>query len=157
MNRKENRMVYAAIAAGIFAGDFLLKKQVEEKISKQEEHKILGGRVLVRKYHNKGAALNFMEKSPGMLRIFCGALLLMLGTVWYLLLKNKQNPGVLLGISFILGGGASNLYDRLVKGYVVDYFSFQSPWKRLNHIVFNSSDFCIFLGCILAVLWGEKN
>lgn len=150
-------MVYAAIAAGLFAGDFFLKEQVEKKITKQEERELLGGRIVVRKYHNKGAALNIMEKKPGMLKFICGILLLMLGIAWYLLLKDKKNPGVLLGISLILGGGGSNLYDRLVRGYVVDYFSFKSSWKGLNRIVFNGSDFCIFLGCILAVLCAGKN
>lgn len=149
-------MVYAAIAAGLFAGDFFLKEQVENRMPEGEEHKILGGRIVLRKYHNKGAALNFMEKKPGLLKAICGGLLLLLGIVWFLLLKDKKNPGVLLGISLILGGGASNLYDRLVRGYVVDYFSFHSPWKKLNRIVFNGSDFCIFLGCILAVFFGGK-
>lgn len=149
-------MVYAGIVAVLFAGDFFLKKQVDKKIEKEEKKEICNGKIVVRKYYNKGGALNFMEKSPKVLRTVCGGIILVLGVLWYLLLRNKKNPGILLGISMILGGGASNLYDRITKGHVVDYFSFRSPWERLNRVVFNISDMFIFLGSILMVIFGSK-
>lgn len=149
-------MVYAGIVAVLFAGDFFLKRQVDKRIEKEERKEICNGKIIVRKYYNKGAALNFMEKSPKVLRTVCGGMILMLGIIWYLLLRNKKNPAVLLGISMILGGGASNLYDRITKGHVVDYFSFRTPWERLNRVVFNISDMFIFLGSILMVIFGSK-
>lgn len=149
-------MVYAGIVAVLFAGDFFLKRQVDKKIEKEERKEICNGKIIVRKYYNKGAALNFMEKSPKVLRTVCGGMILMLGIIWYLLLRNKKNPAVLLGISMILGGGASNLYDRITRGHVVDYFSFRTPWERLNRVVFNISDMFIFLGSILMVIFGSK-
>ncbi len=149
-------MVYAGIVAVLFAGDFFLKRQVEKRIEKEERKEICNGKIIVRKYYNKGAALNFMEKSPNVLRTVCGGMILMLGIIWYLLLRNKKNPAVLLGISMILGGGASNLYDRITKGHVVDYFSFRTPWERVNRVVFNISDMFIFLGSILIVIFGSK-
>ena len=57
-----------------------------------------------------------------------------------------------LGLSLLLGGAFSNTYDRFTREYVVDYFSFCSPWKGLNRIVFNISDFCIIIGSLIAVL-----
>lgn len=149
-------MVYAGIVAVLFAGDFFLKRQVDKRIEKEERKEICNGKIIVRKYYNKGAALNFMEKSPKVLRTVCGGMILMLGIIWYLLLRNKKNPVVLLGISMILGGGASNLYDRITRGHVVDYFSFRTPWERLNRVVFNISDMFIFLGSILMVIFGSK-
>lgn len=149
-------MVYASLVAVLFAGDFFLKQQVDKRIEKEERKEICNGKIVVRKYYNKGAALNFMEKSPKALRIVCGGMILMLGIIWYLLLHNKKNPGILLGISMILGGGASNLYDRIVKGHVVDYFSFQTPWERVNRVVFNISDMFIFLGSIFMVIFGTR-
>lgn len=148
-------MMYAAIVAGLFAGDLFLKDQVEKKVEKEEKREICGGKIVIQKYHNKGAALNFMEKSPRALRMVCGGISLFLGSFWYLLLRNKKNPGILLGISLILGGGASNMYDRIVRGHVVDYFSFRTPWKKLNRVVFNISDMFIFLGSILMVIFGS--
>ena len=46
-----------------------------------------------------------------------------------------------------LAGGVSNLYDRMKRGYVVDYFSFQ--WKALKTVVFNLGDLFIFAGAFL--------
>ena len=97
-----------------------------------------------------------LEKRPGLVKRLCGGMMLVFGIVWFLLLRKKENPGILLGLSLLLGGGASNLYDRIAKGYVVDYFSFRTPWKRLNRINFNLSDLCIFLGGILLVLCGKQ-
>ncbi len=54
-----------------------------------------------------------------------------------------------LGLSFVVGGAFSNVYDRLVRRYVVDYFSFNVKWERLRRIVFNISDLFIFLGSFL--------
>lgn len=149
-------MVYVGLVAVLFAGDFFLKQQVDKRIEKEERKEICNGKIVIRKYYNKGAALNFMEKSPRVLRTVCGGMILMLGIIWYLLLRNKKNPGILLGISMILGGGASNLYDRIVKGHVVDYFSFQTPWERVNRVVFNISDMFIFLGSIFMVIFGTR-
>lgn len=150
-------MRYLMIAAGVFGGDFFLKKYVDTHITETEEREIFNGNVVVKKYYNKGAALNFMEKSPKALKAFNIGIMLVLGIIWYLLLRNKKNPGALIGVSFILGGGANNLYDRITRGHVVDYFSFRTPWKRLNRIVFNISDMFIFLGSILAVAYGERS
>lgn len=47
-----------------------------------------------------------------------------------------------IGLSMVLGGAISNLYDRLVKGYVVDYFSIE--FKRLKKVIFNLGDILYF-------------
>ena len=47
----------------------------------------------------------------------------------------------------IIGGGLSNLYDRMKRGYVVDYFSIR--WKGLKKVVFNLGDICVFLGAAI--------
>lgn len=148
-------MVYVAIVAILFAGDFFLKRQVEKKVEENQKRDVCRGKIVIQKYYNNGAALNFMEKSPKVLRGVCGGIILIIGIIWYLFLREKRNPGVLLGLSLMLGGGASNMYDRMVKGHVVDYFSFHTPWNWLNKIVFNISDMFIFLGSILVIVFGN--
>lgn len=145
-------MIFAAMAAAVFFGDFFIKKFAQEHMGKGKAKRICGGRILLHRYDNRGAALNFLEKRPRAVRNLCGGFLLAVGICWAFLLRRKDNPGVLLGLSLLLGGGGSNLYDRVTKGYVVDYFSFRTPWKWLNRIVFNVSDFCIFAGSILVAV-----
>lgn len=148
-------MNYAVVAATVFAGDFFLKEHMEKQRDLKEETEICRGRVRIKKYYNKGAALNFMEQRPEIVKKTCGVILVFLGILWYLLLRKKANPGLMLGLSLAIGGGANNFYDRVKRGYVVDYFSFRTPWKRLNQMIFNLSDLCIFLGSLLLVLFGK--
>ncbi len=139
-------MRYAAAAAAIFTGELLLKNQAEKRLEWGKQIKICRGKILLHKYHNYGVALNLLEKRPGLIQALCGGMLLILGSLWFWLIQKKENPGVLLAFALLLGGGASNYYDRLKRGYVVDYFSFHTPFKSLNRIIFNLSDLCIFLG-----------
>ena len=57
-----------------------------------------------------------------------------------------------MGAGLILGGGASNLYERLRHRRVLDYVQFpRAPW-RLKRYVYNLADFAIFLGGVLLLL-----
>ena len=47
-------MKYAVVAASVFAGDFFLKKHMEEQRDMQERTEILGGKLELKKYHNSG-------------------------------------------------------------------------------------------------------
>lgn len=149
-------MIFVFVAAFVFVGDFFLKRYIEKHVGGEENRRICKGRILLRKYHNYGAVFNFLDRRPGVVRNICGGLLLLLGVAWFVLLRKKDNPGVLLGLSLLVGGGSSNLYDRITKGYVVDYFSFRTPWRWFNRIVFNISDFCIFFGSILVAIAREE-
>lgn len=149
-------MKYLMIAAAIFTGDSFLKKHMEERQEICGKKELCRGRIQLRKYHNKGAAMNFLEEHPGLVRKASGAVLLMLAALWCLFLPRKKNPCLMLGLSLAIGGGASNLYDRVKKGYVMDYINFRTPWKWLNQIVFNISDFCVIFGSLLVILAGKK-
>ena len=60
------------------------------------------------------------------------------------MLPKKGNLADKIALSVTLGGAVSNLYDRLVRDYVVDYFSIQCG--RLKRVVFNLGDMFIFFG-----------
>ena len=49
-------MGYLCIVALIFAGELGIKNYVEKKRNAGEEKEICKGRILLRKYHNKGPA-----------------------------------------------------------------------------------------------------
>jgi signal peptidase II len=52
-------------------------------------------------------------------------------------------------MAILAGGGLSNLFDRYTKGYVVDYLRFPFGPKKLRRIIFNVSDFFVFMGALL--------
>ena len=49
---------------------------------------------------------------------------------WAYVIGKKGRVLEKTALTLVLAGGASNLYDRLKRGYVVDYFSIQ--WKKLK-------------------------
>ena len=59
-------------------------------------------------------------------------------------LSSEGIPGGKGGYALVLAGGLSNLYDRLRRGYVVDYFSIQAGF--LKKVVFNLGDLFIMAG-----------
>lgn len=65
----------------------------------------------------------------------------------YLNLKNRKAQ---IAMALILGGAMSNLYDRLVLGYVVDYIAF-SFWP-----VFNLADAFLTVGIFLILVFYGK-
>ncbi len=109
-------MKYAIVATAVFAGDFVVKEHIEKQRDGEEETVICSNKVVVKKYHNTGAAFNFMEQRPGLVKGVCGAVLFVLSTLWYVCSRKKGNPGMLLGLSLSIGGGASNFYDRVKRG-----------------------------------------
>lgn len=142
-------MSYILGILGLFLGDGLIKKYMEENKTFDENEDILGGRVSLTKYHNRGAMLNFMEDKPEwILRFsFVGAGIAFL---YFLQVMAKgANRLFKIGMMLLMGGGLSNLYDRLKKGYVVDYFIIN--YGRLKKVIFNLSDIMIFLGGFLTL------
>lgn len=146
-------MIYFSILLTIFILDFSIKKYFEEKKSLHEEELICKGKIILHKYHNKGAIFSFLERKQ---------YLVMLGSIFGVAvlavnfgtnLWKKRKRVLKLGQSFMLGGALSNLYDRISKKYVVDYFSFNSKCSRLKNIIFNLSDIFIFLGGILVIIY----
>ena len=147
-------MGYLFIAAFIFAGELVIKNYVEKKRKTGEETEILKGRILIRKYHNKGACMNLGEKKSN---VFAGLSLILtaaLALVFLFTLTRRGNGWLKAGLSLLLGGAFSNTYDRLKRKYVVDYFSLGVKWAPLRGVIFNISDFCILIGALLVALKG---
>lgn len=148
-------MIYIGIAAGIFLLEYRIKGYIEKNGKETETVSKLGGLLQIKKYHNKGAFLNFMERNEKLLKVI--SILFTFGlTVLFIITLGKKGSSLLkTGLALLLGGAYSNTYDRMHRKYVVDYFSIhisKGPFKKLQHVVFNISDFCIMIGALLFVL-----
>ena len=94
---------------------------------------------------NKGAAFSL----PIPRRILVPLSALLLGAAWLL---RRRSP---LGAGWLLGGGLSNLWERVCHGRVFDYVQFPRAPGRLRRYVFNLADFAILAG-VLALLRGRR-
>ncbi|UYG05969.1 signal peptidase II [Halomonas sp. LR3S48] len=102
--------------------------------------------------HNTGAAFSFLAGHPGWQRWFF-ALIAVGATVglsiWMSRLKADEKL-LAVSLALVIGGALGNLYDRLVHGYVVDFFSFHvAGWY---YPAFNVADIGITLGAV-GLIW----
>jgi signal peptidase II len=141
-------LIYILIIVTIFLGERRIKKYIEENKKAGKKEEILKGNIILTKYHNKGAMLNFLEKKPNIVLALSGTIIGITILLFAKTLAKDNNKLLKFGMSLLLGGALSNLSDRIEKGYVVDYFSF----KGLKNIIFNLSDIFIFIGGIFIVI-----
>ena len=145
-------MLYIFLVIIIIFAEWKLKGYFEGVYDFKEQKLVFKDCIRLRKYHNHGAFLNMMEKKKKLLHVISIIFTLIIAVFFLFTLCRKGNRILKLGLAFLLGGAFNNTYDRLSRDYVVDYFSFCSPWDGLNKVVFNISDFCIILGTLLTVL-----
>ncbi len=143
-------MIYILIVLTIVIGEYFIKDHIETKKELGERQEIFQGRILIRKHHNEGAFLNFLEEKKEMLKTISGVLLVLISLLFLIVLPMKGKKLFKLGLALTLGGAISNVTDRVKRGYVVDYFSFNC--KKLKSIIFNLADMAIFLGSALMLL-----
>lgn len=145
-------MIFIMIVIGIFLAELKIKNYIEANREMHKREEILGGKITLNRYHNKGAFLNIFEDNVKLVKTLSCIILGILFFVFITILPKTKRTSTKLSFSLLLGGGASNVYDRFKRGYVVDYFSFN--FKPLKKIIFNLSDICIFIGGAILLITG---
>ena len=141
-------MLFLCLAAVVFALDHFIKSYVDLHCTQGFRKEILGGKIILRDHHNPNGAFNlFKDREILGETLSAGALLSVLWD-FFRLLFSKGRKLEKAGLGLILGGGLNNFYNKKVKGYVNDYFSFGVKNERLRKMVFNLSDMFIFLGAL---------
>ena len=124
----------------------------EHRESNDTVYDCLDGGLKVVTYHNRGAFLNKGEDHPFVISCI-SVFFTIITTILFLLTFTKKGCGMLkFGLGLLLGGAFSNTYDRLKKGYVVDYLIFAKAPAFVRNIVFNIADFAIMIGAMISTL-----
>lgn len=139
-------MIFVGIIVLLAAGDLFFKWLIEKQDQERFPRPLAktGGKILLYRNHNAGFPFGFMEQYGELVRTVPLVVISGLGGVFCYLVQKKGNTVRKAGLAILLGGAISNLYDRYVRRYVVDYFSFQFGW--LKKVVFNLGDLCVFAG-----------
>lgn len=146
-------------AAVLFALDMLLKQYVEETYDGEEEAELVQDKIVVRKVYNKGFLLHFMDQYPLVMKGVSA--LLGVGLALYnIVLFMKKGRGLRkFATAIFTAGAASNVFDRLVRGKVIDYIGFRCKNKFFSRLTINLADvFIVFGAIVISVLdiWGRK-
>ena len=142
-------MIWSMLPGAIFLADGRLKRKAEEQLKEEEQIPVCKGRIVLRKCHNRGVAGGGFADDTKKVEILTFFVLSELWTHLGALAGKRKCRAKKLGLALTIGGGMSNWYDRHKKGYVTDYVSFRFGPKAFRRLVFNLSDFCIFIGLAL--------
>lgn len=137
---------HGAIAA-LFFTDQILKKKA--RTLKKGEIRNLPLGLRFKKSFNRGAAMNFGQKRPEYIRLLSGLVLAGAETALICRLAGRKQDLTSAGLTLMIGGAASNVYDRFKRGEVTDYVSFTTGNRKLDDTVFNLGDFAILAGTLL--------
>ncbi len=143
-------MIYILIVIAFVLAEHKVKDYMEKSRKLGEKEEILNGKIIIRKQYNKGAMLSFMEDKKELVKTISGACLGLVVLLFVFTLPKKGNRVYKLGLSLMLGGAISNVFDRFSRGYVIDYFTIN--YKKLKSVIFNMADMAIFLGSLLIML-----
>lgn len=104
-----------------------------------------GGRIRLTALWNDGAAFSLPLKR----KLVTALSILILPLVWVF---RRRSP---IGAGLALGGGLSNLWERLRRGAVYDYVQFPKL-PKLGRYVWNLADLAILIGGLLLALLERK-
>ncbi|MBI2575848.1 signal peptidase II [Candidatus Woesearchaeota archaeon] len=146
---KAGIVVFFLVAAFIASIDQITKKAASSLIPP-------GGIPVVEGYfhltlvRNTGAGFGLFQNNNGMLLFIS---LIVVASILFFLKSILKNGFLTMGTSFIFGGAAGNIIDRIMLGHVVDFLDFRI-WP-----VFNAADAAITIGAILVgiSLWKKED
>lgn len=138
-------MIYTLIIIAIVALDRCSKLLAIEHLKDIETYPLLRDVFHLTYRENTGAAFSILREHTEILAAL--SVILSVGLIIYLFRLKKRESFTLahLGLLFIIGGAIGNGIDRILYGYVVDYFDF----RLINFAVFNVADSFVTVGVIL--------
>ena len=145
-------MIFLFLIAAIVCLDLGIKDTIDELDDTQfpKDLEGSGGRIRLHKHHNEGFPFGAFKEKKELVKMVPLAVVSAAAGVLFSILTKKGKLVEKIGLSMVIGGGLSNLYDRLFRGYVVDYFSIQ--WKKLKEVIFNLGDLFVFAGTLILLL-----
>jgi signal peptidase II len=162
MSTSKRLILVLAILFSCVGCDQATKSVAKAYLSETQTIVLLGDTVRLQLAKNYGAFLSLGasigEASRGMLMsVIVGLVLAAL--LAYLFISKPENPVIAVAVALVVGGGVSNLIDRLVYGgYVVDFLNVGIGSLRTG--IFNVADMAIMVGVVLWAfgdkLWTKK-
>ncbi len=131
--------------------DLAVKNEIERQDASLFPREMKGtkGWIKLHKSHNTGFSFGFL-KGNRLVKLVPLCITSGVAGAWTYMMGVRGRIAEKLALTLVLAGGASNLLDRIKRGYVVDYFSIE--WKALKKVIFNLADIFIIAGSMILVL-----
>lgn len=133
-----------AAAVGLAHLDNSIKNKIEDGTIDNGVIEQTKGFAEIEKHHNYGIPMNKFDKHTKVIS-FLSAFALIFQSLLTLNDALEDDDAVKdTANALILAGALSNTYDRLERGYVVDYLKFGK-----KQVIYNISDFFIIIGVVI--------
>ena len=138
-------MIGSVLLGGAIAAACTVARWKLDRPERQDsEH--FGGILRLTGLRNHGSAFGLLRLTVKQLSVLSAALL-----AWSLTLSRESR----IGCALVLGGGLSNLWERVMHGSVYDYIQFPKAPEKVRKYVFNLADLAVF-GGVLCILLGKR-
>ncbi|AEA34303.1 signal peptidase II [Hippea maritima] len=137
-----------------FMFDYFTKLYISKHIPLNGGVGVIDGFFNIVHVRNTGVAFGIFAHLPEHLRfLFLGGIsLVVFVVIFYLVLFGKDRSFLfILGLSFLAGGDLGNLYDRIFRGYVIDFLDFHI--NRYHYPAFNLADSFITIGLFILIFY----
>jgi len=138
-----------AVAMSLAVADQLTKLAVSKLMYYGQNISLTGFFNLVHVW-NTGAAFSFLADAGGWQRYFFIVITLAVSIGLVFMLCRPRRRAEALGYSLVLGGALGNGFDRVARGYVIDFLDLY--WQQWHWPAFNLADTGITLGVSLLIL-----
>ncbi len=147
IKRRDFIASFSIIAAAVVI-DQLTKLLAVKFLKPIPTHPILESVLHLTYHENKGAAWGMLADHRWVFMVI--STIAILAIIAYLIWSRKKKESLLfrISLSFFAGGGIGNMIDRVILGYVIDFFRFDF----FEFPIFNVADSFITIGAALMVL-----
>ncbi len=143
---------YLSLISMILVLDQVTKVLILKNIPHGTSFTVIPGFFNLTHVRNRGAIFGFMSQSgnPVIYALLTVASLAALGLVAYFFVRVPSQDRLLrTTLALILGGALGNQFDRLFRGYVVDFLEVYV--ESFHWPSFNVADSCISIGAVLLI------
>lgn len=99
---------------------------------------------------NTGGALSFGSDKTILIIVFS---IILIGIIFKAIKQNQKDFKMVIVLTVILSGGISNLFDRIIRGYVIDFIDI----NIFNFPILNFADIYIVVGIVILATIVLKN
>lgn len=138
-----------ALAAAVLIADLATKAAIVAWVDFGATHELTSVLNIVHVL-NRGAAFSFLHNEVGWQRYFFIAIALVASAfLVFMLRRDSSSRAERISFGLILGGALANMFDRIVRGAVVDWIDLH--WGPNHWPAFNIADIGITAGAALLV------
>jgi len=150
---KKNAPYYLLMLV-LVAVDQATKLLIARTVELYESITVIPGFFNITRIHNKGAIFGTFSQTSNKLvfALLTAASLAALALVVYYFFKTPATDKLMkVSLTLIMAGALGNLFDRLVRGHVIDFLDFYI--RDAHWPFFNAADSCITIGaCLMLVI-----